>query len=84
MSLLLFFFPLFLWKFPGQGSNLNHSSDLGHCSNTRSLICYTTRELLNMPLFFSFLSFFLFVFYFFVRLFLGPLPQHMEIPRLEV
>jgi len=35
-----------MWKFPGQGSNLHHSSNLSHCSGSaRSLTCCTTREL---------------------------------------
>ena len=39
------------WKFPGQGSNLRHSSDSSYCSNnTGSLTCCTTRELLKMLL----------------------------------
>ena len=33
------------WKFPSQGSNLHHSSDLSHCSDTRSLTHWATREL---------------------------------------
>ena len=47
-----YFFFLFgctcgMWKFPGQGSNPRHSSDLGQYSdNTRSLTQCTTRELL--------------------------------------
>ena len=36
-------------KFPGQGSNLRHSSDPSHCSdNARSFTCSATRELLSV------------------------------------
>ena len=35
-----------MWIFLGQGSNLCHNSDLSHYSDTRSLICCNTRELL--------------------------------------
>ena len=35
-----------MWKFPDQGSNLHHSCDPSYSSdNTRSLTCYTSREL---------------------------------------
>ena len=37
-----------LWSFPGQGSNPSHSSDPSYWSdNTRSLTCWSTRELLR-------------------------------------
>ena len=37
------------WKFPGQGSNLYHNSDLSHCSDiARSLTCHITREFLSI------------------------------------
>ena len=40
-----------IWKFPGQGSNLHHSSDWGHCSdNAGSLNCCATGELLDRHL----------------------------------
>ena len=59
---LFFFFPgraWGMWKFPGQGSNPCHSSNLGCCNNnTRSLADCTTREL-HMELF-SFLMIFAF------------------------
>ena len=36
-----------MWKFPGQASNLHHSSDLSRCSDhTGSLTPCTTREIL--------------------------------------
>ena len=38
-----------MWKFPGQGSNTQHSSDTSHCSdNARSLTHCATRELLKI------------------------------------
>ena len=47
----LFFFNIFfghardMQKFPGQGLNLSHISDLSHSSdNTKSLTCWVTRE----------------------------------------
>ena len=65
-----------IWTFPGQGSNLPHSSNLMHFSDhARSLILCATRELLFCH-FFSFLSF-LFVF-------VGPHLWPMEVPRLGV
>ena len=48
---LLYFFFFFgcahgIWTFPGQGSNLSHSSDPSHCSDSaRSLTHCATREL---------------------------------------
>ena len=37
-----------MWEFPGQGSNLCHSSNLSHCSDSaRSLTGCTMRELYN-------------------------------------
>ena len=48
-----FFFSFFgliwgMWKLPGQGLNLRHSSNLRSCSdNARSLTCYATREFLS-------------------------------------
>ena len=44
--------PLALQKFPGQGSNLYHSSDPSRCSdNTGSLTCCTPRERLKKVIF---------------------------------
>ena len=44
---LFFFGHVHLWKFPGQGSNLCHSSDLScYSDNTRSWTHCITRELL--------------------------------------
>ena len=46
LSLFFFFFWLCPQKFPGQGSNLCHSSDPSQCSdNARSLTHWATREL---------------------------------------
>ena len=42
------------WKFPGQGSNLHHSSDPNHNSdNARSLTHLATRELSRVEFFIS-------------------------------
>ena len=59
-----------MWKFPGQGSNTSHSSNLSCFSdNTRSLTDWATEKLhFNLSLFW----------------FLGPHLMHMEVPRLEV
>ena len=63
----LFSFPLFfsfgcthgMWKFPGQGSNQHHSSNLSHSSdNTGSLTHCVTRELQRKVFFFFFFFFF--------------------------
>ena len=61
-------------KFLGQGLNPYHSSDPSHSSDSvGSLTHCTTGEI---PLFFIYLFVFL--------PFLGPLPRHMEVPRLGV
>ena len=65
-----------MWKFPGQGLNLGHSSDPSHSSdNTESLTHRTTEEflicILNIRKYEDFS-------------FLGPHLQHVEVPRLGV
>ena len=65
-------------KFPGQGSNPHHSSDLSHSSESaRYFTCWVPMELPKL--------FDLFI-YLFVCLFgfLGPQPWHMKVPRLGV
>ena len=55
-AFLFFFFSFWpcMWKFPGQGSNLSHSSDPNHSSdNARSLTHYPTRELPLKAFFYS-------------------------------
>ena len=69
-----------MWRFPGQGSNLGHSSDLSHCSdNAKSLTRGATGEprvLLfkliypgNHSMLAHFLIFYFFFFFFFFLLF---------------
>ena len=56
---ILLFFPFFffgcihsMWMFPGQGSNLHHSSKKSyHSDNTGYLTCWATREFHNTTLF---------------------------------
>ena len=54
--LTLWFFCLFfcctvgMWKFMNQGWNPCHSSNLSHYSDTRSLTCWPTKELLTLLL----------------------------------
>ena len=39
-----------IWKFPGQGSNPCHNSNLDHCSDSsRAFTCCAIRELLKVP-----------------------------------
>ena len=62
----------------GQGWNLCHSCDQSHNSdNAESLTHWTIRE--RLQLVFNFFFFFLSFCHF-----LGPLPRHMEVPRLGV
>ena len=52
---LFFGYTCSMWKFPGQGQKLRHSSDLSHCSdNAGSLTYCATRELRVLFNFFLF------------------------------
>ena len=59
---LVWFFWLYygMWKFPGQGSNLCHSSDPSGCSDNTGSLTHTTRELIFF--YFSFFCFLIFNF----------------------
>ena len=68
-----------MWKFPGQVSNLCHSSNLSHCSdNTGFLACYTEREFLD------FIFIYLFIYFVFLPFISWAAPVHVEVPRMGV
>ena len=48
--LFVFDHPLIKWKFPGQGSNLYHSSDPSHCNDNAEYLTHCTRELNGQPI----------------------------------
>ena len=51
----IYLFQCGMWKFPGQGSNLSHSSNPNHCrDNTRSSTCCSTEGAPCAPILISY------------------------------